>query len=272
MVGFHLPARINFNASFESLGFGVYDDFTLPGLDRMLWFFSFNWMQGRELCLHGKLLFYLEEIMDTHSVVSAYRRYAGIYDVIFGPVLEPGRRRMIERMACKPAESVLEIGVGTGLSLGHYPAATKITGIDISSDMLAKAAIRVKRAGLDNVSLMHMDAQQLAFDDDSFDKVAVMYVASVVPDPDAMMQEIRRVCRPGGDIYVVNHFSQKGHGLHWLENLAAPFAKLIGFRPLFPLADFVALTGLPLLETMPVNAFGYWKLLHLRNQPIGTEN
>ncbi len=207
--------------------------------------------------------------MDTHSVVSAYRRYAGIYDVVFGPVLEPGRRRMVASMACKPGESVLEIGVGTGLSLRHYPATTRITGIDLSRDMLARAASRVMRHGWDHVSLMHMDAQQLAFADNSFDKVAVMYVASVVPDPDAMMREIRRVCRPGGDIYVVNHFSQQGHGLHWLESLAAPFAKLIGFRPLFPMRDFITLTGLPLLEIMPVNAFGYWKLLHLRNQAIG---
>lgn len=204
--------------------------------------------------------------MDAHSVVSAYRRYAGIYDYLFGPVLEPGRRRMVERMACRPGESVLEIGVGTGLSLRHYPVTTRITGIDLSRDMLARAASRVMHCGWEHVSLMHMDAQQLAFDDDSFDKVAVMYVASVVPDPDAMMREIRRVCRPGGDIYVVNHFSQQGHGMHWLENLVAPFSKLIGFRSLFPLGDFVTLAGLPLLETLPVNAFGYWKLLHLRNE------
>jgi phosphatidylethanolamine/phosphatidyl-N-methylethanolamine N-methyltransferase len=208
----------------------------------------------------------MEEKMDAHSVVSAYRRYAGIYDYVFGPVLEPGRRRMVERMACRPGESVLEIGVGTGLSLRHYPVTTQITGIDLSRDMLARAADRVMNCGWEHVSLLHMDAQQLAFDDNSFDKVAVMYVASVVPDPDAMMREIRRVCRPGGDIYVVNHFSQQGHGMHWLENLAAPFSKLIGFRSLFPLGDFVALAGLPLLETMPVNAFGYWKLLHLRNE------
>lgn len=206
--------------------------------------------------------------MDTHSVVSAYRRYAGIYDFVFGPVLEPGRRRMIESMACKAGDCVLEIGVGTGLSLRHYPSATRITGIDLSRDMLARASGRVIRSGWKHVSLMHMDAQQLAFADNSFDKVAVMYVASVVPDPDAMMREIRRVCRPGGDIFVVNHFSQKGHVLHWLENLAAPFAKVIGFRPLFPLGEFISLTGLPLLESMSVNAFGYWKLLHLRNLPL----
>jgi len=204
--------------------------------------------------------------MDMQSVESAYRRYAGIYDYLFGPILEPGRRRMVERMACRPGESVLEIGVGTGLSLRHYPLTTRITAIDLSREMLARAADKVVNHGWWHVSLMHMDAQQLSFADNSFDKVAVMYVASVVPDPEAMMREIRRVCRPGGDIYVVNHFSQQGTLLNWLENLAAPFAKLIGFRPLFPLGDFIALTGLPLLETMPVNAFGYWKLLHLRNQ------
>jgi phosphatidylethanolamine/phosphatidyl-N-methylethanolamine N-methyltransferase len=211
----------------------------------------------------------MEERMDSHSVVSAYRRYAGVYDFVFGPVLEPGRKRMVESMACKPGECVLEIGVGTGLSLRHYPASTQIIGIDLSRDMLARAASRVMRSGWDHVSLMHMDAQRLAFADNSFDKVAVMYVASVVPDPDAMMREIRRVCRPGGDIFVVNHFSQPGHGMHWLENLASPFSKLIGFRPLFPMPDFVTLTGLPLLNIMPVNAFGYWTLLHLRNLPEG---
>jgi phosphatidylethanolamine/phosphatidyl-N-methylethanolamine N-methyltransferase len=208
--------------------------------------------------------------MDTHSVVSAYRRYAGVYDYLFGPVLEPGRRRMVERMACGSGDAVLEIGVGTGLSLRHYPVTSRITGIDLSRDMLAKAADKVVRNGWEHVSLMHMDAQHLTFADNSFDKVAVMYVASVVPDPDAMMREIRRVCRPGGDIYVVNHFSREGHGMHWLENLAAPFAKLLGFRPLFPLSEFVNQSGLPLLETLPVNAFGYWTLLHLRNPPMGS--
>lgn len=199
--------------------------------------------------------------MDHQSVANAYQRYAPVYDLLFGGVFEPGRRRLIQALDCRAGDTVLEVGVGTGLSLPHYPRHTHVTGVDLSPHMLARAHARVRRHGLTNVALLAMDAQALAFPDASFDKVAALYVASVVPDPAAMMRELRRVCRPGGQVLVVNHFS-RGHGLgHALERGLAPFARALGFRPLFPLAPFLAQAGMELTGTHPVNLFGYWTLV-----------
>lgn len=209
--------------------------------------------------------------MDHQSVTSAYQRYAPFYDLLFGGVFEPGRRRLIQALDCRDGDSVLEVGVGTGLSLPHYPRHTRVTGVDLSPHMLERARARVRRHGLDNVSLLAMDAQSLSFPDASFDKVAALYVASVVPDPAAMIRELRRVCRPGGQVLVVNHFS-RGYGLgHALERGLAPFARALGFRPLFPLAPFVAEAGMELADTHPVNLFGYWTLVRfIKPGPVGT--
>ena len=101
----------------------------------------------------------------------------------------------------------------------------------------------------------------------AFDKVAVMYVASVVPDPRAMIREVQRVCRPGGDIFVLNHFASQGNRVvRQGENLLAPLSRALGFHPHFELDDFIAMADMPVVEIKPVNAFGYWTLVHLRNE------
>lgn len=205
--------------------------------------------------------------LDHKSVISAYRRYGRLYNLVFGRIFEPGRRRLLDAMDCQPGDRVLELGVGTGLSLPRYPQDVEITGIDLSPDMLEQAAEVVERNRLDNVQLIEMDAQELAFADDSYDKVAVMYVASVVPDPRAMIQEVRRVCRPGGDIFVLNHFASQGNRLlRRGENMLAPMSRALGFHPHFELDDFIEMAGLPVEDISPVNAFGYWTLLHLKNR------
>lgn len=204
--------------------------------------------------------------MDQAAITAAYRRYAPIYDILFGPVFEPGRRRLVEALDCRPGDEVLEVGVGTGLSLRHYPRHTRVTGIDLSPDMLARANQQVQRHDLSNVVLMAMDVQRLTFPDASFDKVSALYVASVVPDPRGMMQELERVCRPGGEIVIVNHFTRADGFAARLERGLAPLARALGFRPLFPFDAFVGLTRLELAEATPVNAFGYWTLLRFRNR------
>lgn len=204
--------------------------------------------------------------LDHSAVVSAYRRYGRFYDLVFGAVMEPGRRHAMSAMQCQPGDRVLEAGVGTGLSLPHYPEGVEVTGIDLSPDMLAQASARLGEHQRTNVSLMQMDVQALAFADDSFDKVAAMYVASVVPDAAAMMAELRRVCRPGGDIFVLNHFASQNRLVRRAEGLLAPLAGSLGFHPDFDLQDFIDDAGLPVVEVRQVNLFGYWTLLHLRNE------
>lgn len=205
--------------------------------------------------------------MDQEAVTAAYRRYAPVYDLLFGAVFEPGRRRVVEALDCRPGDEVLEVGVGTGLSLRYYPSHARVTGIDLSPHMLARAGTQVRRHELGNVSLMAMDVQSLSFPDASFDKISALYVASVVPDPAQMMSELERVCRPGGEVLIVNHFTSRKGFVSRIEKGLAPMARSLGFRPLFPMDAFISLTRLDLTEVMPVNVFGYWTLLRFRKQP-----
>jgi len=204
--------------------------------------------------------------MDIEAIKKAYRRYARIYDLYFGPVLHQGRKVVIDYLDCKPGDSILEVGVGTGLSLPLYPEFVKITGIDISPEMLDYARSRVDRDELVHVTdLRVMDAEAMEFADSSFDKVIAMYVASVVPNPTRLVDEMRRVCRPGGELYIVNHFRNTNPVISGIEGLIAPLSRLLGFRPNMCLKTFIEQTDLEVIETRGVNAFGYWTLIRARN-------
>lgn len=202
--------------------------------------------------------------MDNQSVVTAYRRMANNYDRFFGAVFEPGRKEALAKMACKAGDRVLEVGIGTGISIPQYPDGVKLTGIDVSEHMLEQARKKVNGAA-DRVHLDVMDGQALTFADNSFDKVVAMYVVSVTPNPRAMVEEMKRVCRPGGDLFFVNHFSEEKGPVATFERLVSPFSKLVGFRPLFPLKDFLETADLNVVAIEPVNLFGYWSLVRAAN-------
>src|SRR2546430_10708812 len=137
---------------------------------------------------------------------AASRRYAAVYDAVFGPVLQPGRKAVLQALRLRPGERVLEVGVGTGLSLPLYPRDVTITGIDVSREMLEKARRRVARQRLANVeALLDMDAERMSFPEASFDKVVAMYVVSVVERPAPLLEELHRVCRADRDILLRNH-------------------------------------------------------------------
>lgn len=201
--------------------------------------------------------------MDEHSVVTAYRRLSGTYDRFFGPVFEQGRQVAVRKMDCQPGDRVLEVGVGTGLSLQHYPDRVEVVGIDVSPDMLEHARERVKDEA-DRFTIKVMDGQAVEYPDNSFDKVVAMYVVSVAPDPKKLVEEMKRVCKPGGEIFIVNHFSGGKGIMAALERLISPLSRLIGFRPSFPIDDFLAEADLDVVERVPVNAFGYWTFIHAR--------
>jgi phosphatidylethanolamine/phosphatidyl-N-methylethanolamine N-methyltransferase len=203
--------------------------------------------------------------MKLRSVLSTYHRYAHYYDVIFGAALEPGRRVALRRMAPVRGQKILEIGVGTGLSLRLYPPGVEITGIDLCPDMLGRARNRVKHLGLENVRLELMNAQELRFQNHTFDSSIAMYVSSVTSDPAAMVTEMRRVTRRGGKLYILNHFSHPGTITSKMEKTLHPLASWLGFEPLFYLDKFLARTNLKGCRDIPIPPFGYWRLLEVDN-------
>jgi phosphatidylethanolamine/phosphatidyl-N-methylethanolamine N-methyltransferase len=204
--------------------------------------------------------------LELHDTLRTYRLFAGSYDFVFGPIFHPGRKAAVQVANDRPNQRILEVGVGTGLSLPHFRRDARVVGIDVSKEMLAKARRRVQRGHLAQVeALLEMDAERTTFEDGSFDAVLALYVASVVPSPERFAAEMRRVCKPGGTIVIVNHFSSANPIMRWLEKRLAPLAKHIGFHADFPLDAFVRVGRLDVREARPSNMFGYWKLLRCVN-------
>jgi len=155
--------------------------------------------------------------LDTASILEAYRRWAGVYDTVFGGISSKARMRTVDLVNRLPGRDVLEVGVGTGLALPHYNRDKRITGIDLSVEMLRKARQRTSRDVLSHVQALHeMDAEATSFPDGSFDVAVAMFVASVVPNPRLLLAEMRRLVRPSGNILLINHFAASKGPRWWL--------------------------------------------------------
>ncbi len=158
-----------------------------------------------------------------------YSDFAPVYDSLWGRAFVDHEHEVIEELNFRPDQQVLEVGVGTGISLDAYPPYVNLVGIDPSSDMLGRAVAKVREKGWDHVELKQGDALNLDFPDESFDYVCSFHVITVVPDPARMMQEMVRVCKPGGRIVVINHFASANPFLYLFANLANPVTKLLGW-------------------------------------------
>lgn len=204
--------------------------------------------------------------MDLESVRKSYQRYAPVYDATFGWLLGDRGRSLAAEIANERPGPVLEIGVGTGLTLRRYRKDHKVVGIDISPEMLARAQLRIRRSNGHGqvMKLAIMDAAHLAFPDESFESVIAAYVVSVVPDPARVISEIERVCRPGGEVVLVNHFRAENGVRAAVEKKLAPFSDKLGWRPDFELDEVLSRTTLKLVETTPISPFGLFTLLRLR--------
>lgn len=213
--------------------------------------------------LGGALAAKAPESMDESSVLSAYRRWAPIYDQTFGKIAAEGRKHAVEIINSRSGR-VLEVGVGTGLSLPMYGKHLEIVGVDLSPEMLEKARARVVNEALDNVTgLYEMDAGHLTFADNSFDTVVAMYVITVVPEPERVMRELARVCKPGGEVILVNHFSQDEGVRGWFERRMAPFADQLGWRPVFDLNRVLVCDDLEVLERRALRPMGIFTMLRM---------
>jgi phosphatidylethanolamine/phosphatidyl-N-methylethanolamine N-methyltransferase len=204
--------------------------------------------------------------MDVDAVRAAYRRWAGVYDTVFGGILLGARRRAVELVNELPGRDVLEVGVGTGLALPYYNVDRRITGIDLSAEMLALAGKRVAASRLRNiVALREMDAEATDFPDASFDIAVAMFVASVVPHPPLLLAEMRRVVRPGGSILFVNHFASQQGFRWWVERTLAPASRALGWHPDFAMEAMFSPDEAAGCTSVPVPPFGFFKLVRVGN-------
>lgn len=203
--------------------------------------------------------------MDAAHVERVYSSYASVYDLIFGRVFHRSRCDAVDLLGLKPDARLLEIGVGTGLSLPLYPSGCRVTGIDLSPKMLEKSRERIARRRLRNARVLRMDASRSAFADDAFDAVLAAYVMSAVPDPQTTLREIERVCKPGGTIVLLNHFHATHHVAALVERGISPMCRQIGFRSDLGLEDLLAGSALRVLVQRTIGPFGYWTLLQAIN-------
>jgi phosphatidylethanolamine/phosphatidyl-N-methylethanolamine N-methyltransferase len=208
--------------------------------------------------------------IESRRVHRVYEVLARFYDDGFDWALGPGRRRAVARLPLQPGDRVLEVGVGTGLSLPSYPPRVHVTGIDISEAMLDQAQERLDRLGRDGVDLRLMDARDLTYPAATFDHVLAPYVISVVPEPERVMAEIARVLRPGGTAIVVNHFVSRNRILAAFERSLTPASRWIGFRLDEPIERVTAAPGFELSGIERVNLFGLWRLVELRRTARGS--
>jgi phosphatidylethanolamine/phosphatidyl-N-methylethanolamine N-methyltransferase len=208
--------------------------------------------------------------LDKQTVTTAYARWAPVYDLVFGAVFERGRQAAIAA-AERVGGRVLEVGVGTGISLPQYSRELRLCGVDISEPMLRKAQERVAEFGLSNVEgLWVMDAEQLSFPDESFDVVVAQYVVTTVPNPEATLDEFARVLRPGGEIVLVSRVGAEAGLRRSLEHWFAPAARKLGWRTEFSFeryASWAARTrGVRLLERRAMPPLGHFSLIRFAKE------
>jgi phosphatidylethanolamine/phosphatidyl-N-methylethanolamine N-methyltransferase len=214
--------------------------------------------------------------LDKDTIAKAYARWAPVYDLVFGAVFERGRRAAITA-AERIGGRILEVGVGTGISLPDYARTNRLVGVDLSEPMLRKAQERVAELGLNNVEgLAVMDAERLAFPDDSFDVVVAQYVITTVPDPEATLDEFARVLRPGGEIVLVSRVGAEAGLRRTFEHWFAPMARPLGWRTEFPWARFEQWAGrtrsVSLVERRPMPPLGHFSLIRFAKAPAGAES
>jgi phosphatidylethanolamine/phosphatidyl-N-methylethanolamine N-methyltransferase len=203
--------------------------------------------------------------LDQDTITKAYDKWAPVYDLVFGPVFERGRAAAIDA-AERIGGRILEVGVGTGISLPYYCDKNRICGVDISEPMLVKARERVAELGLSQVEgLWVMNAEQLDFPDASFDVVMAQYVITTVPNPEATLDEFARVLKPGGEIILVSRVGAEAGLRRSLEKWFAPATRKLGWRTQFAFERYAQWAGrtlgMSLVERRSMPPFGHFSLI-----------
>jgi phosphatidylethanolamine/phosphatidyl-N-methylethanolamine N-methyltransferase len=200
--------------------------------------------------------------MDLDDIKRIYAGYSNVYDYIFKWFFSPRHQHVINSLNIGTNARVLDVGVGTGLSLPLYPSHCQVVGIDLSGDMLKKAWKKVRKHGLATVSLMEMDASRLAFEDNTFDYVVAAFVISVVPDPVRVISEMKRVAKPDGRIVIINHFQSHNPMVAKVEEWLAPLCRRLGWHSDVDLEDLVARAHLAVDLKYQLNKIDLWKVVY----------
>jgi phosphatidylethanolamine/phosphatidyl-N-methylethanolamine N-methyltransferase len=213
--------------------------------------------------------------LERNGVAEAYGRWAPIYDIVFGPIFRRGRRAAVAA-AERVGGRILEVGIGTGLSLTDYSASNHIVGVDISQPMLAKARERVEKHGLNHVeSIAVMDAEQMTFPDGSFDVVVAQYVVTAIPHPERALDEFVRVVRPGGEIILTSRIGAESGFRKTIEKWLMPVTSRLGWRTEFAWARYerwaTASHAVRLLERRALPPLGHFWLIRFARLADGLE-
>jgi phosphatidylethanolamine/phosphatidyl-N-methylethanolamine N-methyltransferase len=208
--------------------------------------------------------------IDRRTIAQAYGYWAPFYDLVFGAVFEQGRHAAI-RAAERVGGRILEVGVGTGISLPDYSRATRLVGVDLSEPMLRKAQKRVSELRLRNVEgLALMDAERLGFPDDSFDVVVAQHVVTTVPHPEATLDEFARVLKPGGEIVLISRVGAETGLRGAIEQCFTPLTHRLGWRLEFPWSRYTNWAeqphGVRLIERRPMPPFGHFSLIRFAKE------
>lgn len=201
------------------------------------------------------------------QVRRAYDLYSPIYDFLFKKIFEPGRIAAVRLLGPALRGRVLEVGIGTGLNLPLYPPDIELVGIDLSEGMLRRAQEKVEALGMGRVTLRVMDAAAMDFPDGAFDATLATYVISAVPDPVAVLREMRRVTRPGGILVILNHFRSQNPVMRRLEDVLAPVCVHLGWKTNLPLTPLLQTVGLTPEVIRRVNLLRGWHLVKCVNRP-----
>jgi len=214
--------------------------------------------------------------LQTEQVANAYGRWAPVYDLVFGPVFRRGRRAAID-VAERIGGRILEVGVGTGISLPGYDKANRITGVDISEPMLDKARERVRALHLDHIEAIRvMDAEKMDFPDNSFDVVVAQYVITSVPNPEKALDEFARVVRPGGEIVITTRVGAEKGLRGQIEKTLMPVTSRLGFRTEFAFSRYTdwaaTVPGIRLVEHRALPPLGHFSLVRFEKAPASSDS
>lgn len=196
-----------------------------------------------------------------------YEGFGPYYNFVFGKLLfEEGREAAIDFLDIKPGHKVLEVGVGTGLALPLYPADAEVVGVDLSEGMLKEAELLIKKKRLKNATVKLMDATKLEFADNSFDGVLGNLFISATDHPKEALLEMKRVCKPGGMIVLMNHFKSEKKALGALETVFNPLAQRLGFKSNLEMKPLLDAVGLKVKNIRKVNMFNLWTAVSMVNK------